>query len=101
MPIPHEINAAAGQPGTTYRLSVDARDPHFVVNSAPGRIADVTLIGGPALRHARIDHEGVKAPYATLSVGASLEVAEDVRGRMFSLQDPSESSSVFVAIRKA
>jgi hypothetical protein len=94
-----EVNATAGQPGTSDRFTLTARDSHLRVNGGPGRTATVTNVDGGTLRVAPVDHEGAGV-FANLPPGASQVVGENDRAYDFICQD-GIATPVFVAISAA
>ena len=83
-----EVNATAGQPGTSYRFTLTARDSHLRVNGGHGRTATVTNVDGGTLRYATVDNAGeATGRYLNLAPGSRRAVGEKDTGVDFICQD--------------
>ena len=82
-----EVNATAGQPGTSYGFTLTARDSHLRVNGGPGRTATVTNVDGGTLRLAKVDNEGAYGRLVSLAPGASKAINADDTACEFICQD--------------
>ena len=95
----NEINATAGQAGTSYTIRLDARDPHVRVNGGPNRVAQVINVDGSALRHATVDNHGEYGDFEDLDPGgSSFDVTPEHGSRVFMLANPSVGTVVRVVI---
>jgi hypothetical protein len=99
MALPLEVNAAAGQVGTSYTLTLTkGRDDRIRVNGAPNRTATVNVVGGSSLRHATVDNAGAFGAYADVAAGSSFTVSSADGAREAVMVGAGDSTTVRVVI---